>query len=286
MTTARQEAWFGGALGRLMNLDGVYDYQCVDVPNDYANFIFGDWQRTIRRGDAKDKYTNAPADYWQKIPYSSGQRPERGDVIVWGPMPSIGNPAGHIGVVESATASNVTIFEQDGFLQIPTRRKTHPYRLNGALPIGWLRPRPEKMIGGSPMSDQELRTRADIAVLARAERNITPQELERFLKENKETGIEPHTWAQRNVPMNDLDKLRRAQFSDQVLQWRTAHDEPGEYEAWEASGQPMSYWIQYNIVNPAIDELEKKVKSLEAQLGDTPSPDSEKLKEMDAIIHR
>jgi len=133
-----------------MNLDGINGYQCVDVPNDYAEWLFGDWQQTIGRGDAKDKYAIAPLAYWGKIandPHNPNLMPERGDVIVWPAMTKIDNPAGHIAVVLSATTTNVTVIEQDGFDNTrPAAIKTHPYLLQGVLPIGWLRPRPEKMI--------------------------------------------------------------------------------------------------------------------------------------------
>jgi hypothetical protein len=150
--TKQQEDWFRTAIGRAMNLDGVADLQCVDVPNDYAEYLFGDWQETIGRGNAKDKYQIAPDSHWIKIPNDPTKPdliPEPGDVIVWPSMPKIDNPAGHIAVVESATAEEVTVIEQDGFLQIPARRKTHPYIINGVLPIGWLRPKQEKIIGAN-----------------------------------------------------------------------------------------------------------------------------------------
>ena len=149
--TPRQSDWFKTAISRGMNLDQVADYQCVDVPNDYAEYIFGNWERTIGRGHAKDKYSIAPGDYWLKIPNNpsdANQTPAPGDVIVWGAMRN--NPYGHIAVVVSASVNYVTVIEQNGFESWkPAYQKIHPYYLYGALPTGWLRPRPDKIIGGT-----------------------------------------------------------------------------------------------------------------------------------------
>lgn len=158
-TKQRQEDWFTSAVGRGMNLDGVFGFQCVDVINDYGNFLFGNWQQTVGRGNAKDKYANMPDTYWQKIPNNPKDAnliPQRGDVIVWPAMTKINNPAGHIAVVVSANQKGVTVIEQDGFYpNRPAFQTTHPYLLQGVLPIGWLRPRLEQDIGGHDVTIDE-----------------------------------------------------------------------------------------------------------------------------------
>ncbi len=156
-TTQRQEDWIKSAIGRGMDLDGVNQFQCVDVINDYGNYLFGSWEQTVGRGNAKDKYVNMPASYWEKIPNNPrdpNQLPERGDVIVWPGFTvvlngtTVNNPAGHIAVVLSATPTSVTTIAQDGFYKTrPAFQVTYPLLLNGVLPIGWLRPRLDKQIG-------------------------------------------------------------------------------------------------------------------------------------------
>ena len=143
MADARIEKWIKGAVGRGMNLDKVYGYQCVDVVNDYGNTLFGNWQTTVGRGNAKDKWNIMPTKYWEKIKNDtskSNQIPQRGDVIVWNGWTA--NPVGHIAVVESADKSGVNVIQQDGVTNTrPTHRARLPYVLGGKLPIGWLRPK-------------------------------------------------------------------------------------------------------------------------------------------------
>lgn len=143
MADARIEKWIKSAVGRGMNLDRVYGYQCVDVVNDYGNTLFGKWEQTVGRGNAKDKFSIMPSKYWEKIkndPTSATQTPRRGDVIVWPGWAS--NPVGHIAVVTSADKNGVNVIQQDGFTNTkPAHTARLPYILGGKLPIGWLRPR-------------------------------------------------------------------------------------------------------------------------------------------------
>ena len=149
----RIDAWFAQAVGKAMNLDGVpkdSPLQCVDVPNDLAEFLFGNWEKTIGRGDAKDKYDIAPSAYWEKLPYRFDLVPQKGDVVVW-PGSSI-VPAGHTAVVESATAGYMNVVEQSGGTERAAYRASRLYRLNGVLPIGYLRPRATMIKGVNIMS--------------------------------------------------------------------------------------------------------------------------------------
>lgn len=150
---SRIDEWFYTAVGRGMNLDGAYRYQCADVANDYCNHLFGRWQGgIIGRGDAKDMYPTADTAYWQRIDNNLADPnliPQRGDVIFWGA--SRNNPYGHVAVVESADTSGADVVEQDGYHNTtPAYRAKRGYVYAGMPCIGWLRPRPEKMIGYTP----------------------------------------------------------------------------------------------------------------------------------------
>lgn len=143
----------------LLELDGDKTYvadnhchhNCKDVIDDYCLWLFNDWVNTIRPANAREAFANSNEEYFEKIvnnPNDPNLIPQRGDIIIWGAMS--GNPYGHIAVVAGADANGVDVIEQDGFLQVPARLYRRPYVLAGGAVIGWLRPRPEKIIGYTP----------------------------------------------------------------------------------------------------------------------------------------
>lgn len=137
------DQWYTGAIGRGMDPDGVYGFQCVDVAKDYSAAIFPGvhWRDSIGYGNAKDLYAGASTKYFDKIannPHDLNQLPSRGDIIVWNATST--NPYGHIAVVVAADSKGVTVVEQDGFA--PTKPAYQKVRLWGQKPcIGWLRPK-------------------------------------------------------------------------------------------------------------------------------------------------
>ena len=149
---SRIDEWFKTAVGRGMDPDKAYKYQCKDVADDYCIYLFGNWQNTIRPADAKDAFARSNPDYFVKIANNLNDPnliPQRGDIIVWGASRT--NPYGHIAVVESADKSGTTVIEQDGFRNTtPAYQAKRGYIYAGMPCIGWLRPRPEKIIGYVP----------------------------------------------------------------------------------------------------------------------------------------
>lgn len=146
--------WFRGAVGRSLNPDKAFNLTCVDVMNDYAEHIFGvPWHVAVGGvNGAKDLY-KANSKYWLWVPnrQDSNWLPLPGDVIVYAGGP--GAEYGHTFVVESATPHNVSGIEQNGTGQslVPAARVTRSY--NAAGPVsGWLRPRPEMVIGATPVT--------------------------------------------------------------------------------------------------------------------------------------
>lgn len=145
MTATKQarDKWIAGAPGRLMNPDNYAGYQCKDVADDYCITLWGNWANTVRPGNGKDVFANANPQYFTKIendPKNAKQIPQKGDIINWGYSRAV--PEGHVAVVVSATTKNVTVIEQDGYLQSPAKKVTHGYQLpNGAMVVGWLRPK-------------------------------------------------------------------------------------------------------------------------------------------------
>lgn len=156
------ESWLASAIGRSINPDGHYGFQCVDVPDDYAEAIFGvPWRESVGGvAGARQLLDAAPDKFWTRIDYAHGLVPQRGDVLVFAGDKY--NEWGHTAVVESADQIGMNVVQQDGFAPPhqfvdgnwysakPAHRARLAYRADGTGPLaGWLRPRPEKIIAGS-----------------------------------------------------------------------------------------------------------------------------------------
>lgn len=125
-----------------MNPDGAYGLQCVDVADDYCQAIFGSWQSTIGGGNANQLFRSS--DKLWAIGYNGSNRPERGDIIIWGGDGL--NPYGHIAVVASSTKENVSVVQQNyntgGAANKPASLDVMPYSAAGmGACVGWLRPK-------------------------------------------------------------------------------------------------------------------------------------------------
>lgn len=145
MTNAEQEAWFAGAAGRAVDIDGVGGFQCVDVPKDYGQQIFGvDWHALWPgAGNACDMINTYSPTYFDQIlndPANPGQIPQRGDIIVY--AGNAANVDGHIGVVLAADSGGALLMDQDGNLQRPMAVERLGYDNQYTGPCsGWLRPK-------------------------------------------------------------------------------------------------------------------------------------------------
>ena len=152
--------WLAQADGKKMNLDGAYGQQCVDVFLDYAQYLFGSiWRTTTGWGNAKDLFANSNPSYWQKIANSPDPNhiPQAGDVVVWNAKGT--NPYGHIAVVISANSSNITVLQQDGFIDYNNDGNAdgvgHRKVQTWSAVIGWLRPIIKVTTGDKPMNRDE-----------------------------------------------------------------------------------------------------------------------------------
>ena len=150
-TTSRQEEWFAWAPGQRLDMDGNGAW-CVDVSNSYAQYIFGQsYFNTIGKGNGGEKYNNASSVYFEKIPYNGSNVPQRGDVVVW--RGAGGNPNGHTAVVLSANQSSMQVLHQALGREThqATQRYNYEFTYKGQWSanycIGWIRPRPEKIVG-------------------------------------------------------------------------------------------------------------------------------------------
>lgn len=139
MTTPVQEKFLTTAPGQWYNPDNFAGYQCKDLADAYAMFIFGKpWAETLRPGNGKDVYNNASDAYFIKVPNNPkdpAQLPPRG--AIGSIAGSAAVPEGHVFVVLSADRNGMKVLQQDGYRQVAAHTAYLPY--DGL--IGWLIPR-------------------------------------------------------------------------------------------------------------------------------------------------
>lgn len=152
MANAAQQAFIKSAPGKYFNPDNAYGFQCKDTIDSYVMAIFNKpWTETIKPGNANEIMKAANPEYFTKIwndPNNAALVPQYGDIICWGGNGI--NPFGHIAVVVSADQNGVSVIQQDGYLQCATWQGYLKYVNAGTGEVqGWLRPKPEKMVGGA-----------------------------------------------------------------------------------------------------------------------------------------
>lgn len=139
MTTPVQEKFLTTAPGQWYNPDNFAGYQCKDLADAYAMFIFGkSWVETLRPGNGKDVFANASPDYFIKVannPNDAAQLPPRG--AIGSVAGSAAVPEGHVFVILDADSKGMTVLQQDGYKQVAA----HTARLSYDGLIGWLIPR-------------------------------------------------------------------------------------------------------------------------------------------------
>jgi lysozyme len=155
-TLAAEQAFIENAPGQYFNPDGMYEFQCKDVIDAYCVSLWGNWQNTIRPGNAKDCWTGFNADYFDAIPNVAGDLtnfPQYGDVVITGGDKY--NEFGHIFICIAADAYTMHVLQQnaDGTASLPAQLGVLGYDQPGTGPVlGWLRP---KLDGGpAPVAPQ------------------------------------------------------------------------------------------------------------------------------------
>ena len=129
-------AWAKAQVGKSINHDGIYGAQCVDLIQAYYSFL-GEKSPSIT---AYKYATVSLPSGWKRIAYYSGFVPQPGDIAVWTYASS---SSGHVAIITSATASSMSVVEQNGS-QGYTR--THKYNYSYGNFYGVIRP---NLTGGS-----------------------------------------------------------------------------------------------------------------------------------------
>lgn len=127
--TARE--WMKANVGKKIDYDGAYNYQCVDVIKKYYKEIIG---INPQKGNAIDYWTTYPTGSFTKVKNTPSGVPPIGSIIIW----NLGK-YGHIGVVYSANVNQFETFEQNwkGTGLTPTEFRVHNY----SNVLGWLIPK-------------------------------------------------------------------------------------------------------------------------------------------------
>ncbi|OPZ94161.1 MAG: putative cell wall hydrolase LytN precursor [Firmicutes bacterium ADurb.Bin419] len=121
--------WLDAQVGKCLDHDGAYGYQCVDLFNFYKEFIGG--QDIGGVAYAYQLWNNAGSG-WEKIPNTPDAVPQLGDIIIWGT--EVGE-AGHVAIFNEGDINTFVSLDQNW----PIGSCTHYQQHNYWGVIGWLR---------------------------------------------------------------------------------------------------------------------------------------------------
>jgi hypothetical protein len=128
-------------LGKGIDYDGAYGFQCFDVINQYILEMTG--QRPLMKlMKASDIFKRPEGIFpdlgkWQIIPNSHGLYPKQGDIIVWDDAGWNGF-YGHTAIIDSANNDNCQALQQNGLA--PTLPcKIQFWNFWSTPPLGWIR---------------------------------------------------------------------------------------------------------------------------------------------------
>ena len=159
--------------GKLVDTDGVYPGQCMDLMHKYCQDVLGlPDLKILAAPAAKDVYLNfnnvAGREHFTKIDNTPTGVPEKGDIVFWGT--GLG-PFGHVAMFIQGDVNSFRSFDQN----FPTGSKSavtnHP-SYKGVL--GWLRFKPPVVV---PPPTSELQKELD---KVRLERDKNWNEREEF----------------------------------------------------------------------------------------------------------
>lgn len=120
-------------LGKRVEFDGVYEYQCVDLTKMYSKEVIGTPQLM---GNAIDYVNNPLPDYYEYHTNHLWYIPPRGSIAVWNG--NVGGGFGHAAIVLFATLMKFTSLDQNWPTGEVVKEVEHPY----SNVVGFLVPRP------------------------------------------------------------------------------------------------------------------------------------------------
>lgn len=127
--------------GKLLDWDGVYGPQCVDLIRFYQRDTLHVPPEAIPAAPtAKQMFNNFPNagnQYFTKILNGPTNFPSRGDIVFWGYYPFITGTAGHVAICSNADPYWLITFDQNYGNPNFCKYVNHNYR--GIM--GWLHPK-------------------------------------------------------------------------------------------------------------------------------------------------
>lgn len=98
-------------LGKRIDADGVYQYQCVDLIRQYIHELYGK-PTSGAWGNAIDYWTHTNANVLAHFDRVAGTDARQGDIVIF--HGTSGNPYGHIGLVDGQNGDSILTLEQNG----------------------------------------------------------------------------------------------------------------------------------------------------------------------------
>jgi D-alanyl-D-alanine carboxypeptidase len=136
--------------GEPIDWDGSYGNQCMDLMLQYVNDVLGIPGAPLGAATAYQSFVNGHY-LFDKFIYSSGSRPQTGDIIYWDTTVGF---AGHVAVVVSAGNDSFISFDQNWPVGSVCHEQQHDY--TGVA--GWLRLK----TNDTPMTTEERQEFDDI----------------------------------------------------------------------------------------------------------------------------
>lgn len=125
-------------LGKATDIDNVSGVQCVDLAKMYIKDVIGAKPLAIGNAHAYyDDFNNTYLKkYFKRIPYKNGNKPQRGDLVVWGKYYNGRSQYGHIAIATGRATDSVLYTYDQNWGGKEMKEVKHTY--TGLL--GYLRP--------------------------------------------------------------------------------------------------------------------------------------------------
>jgi hypothetical protein len=111
------------AVGKKLDFDGKFGFQCMDLIEFYNRDVIG---APRLFGNAIDLLKNPQPNYYDVHDNGLTYIPPRGAIAVWNNK--VGGGFGHVAIVLSADLFSFTCLEQDGLTQEGTKVSKYAYR--------------------------------------------------------------------------------------------------------------------------------------------------------------
>ena len=120
--------------GKLLDYDGAFGGQCVDVYRQYCKEVFAVPQSPPVVG-AADIWESYLSEYFERIGNTPDGVPVKGDIIIWSKF--AGGGFGHVAIFSSGDTNNFVSFDENW----PVGSVCHFQPHNYTNVLGWLRPK-------------------------------------------------------------------------------------------------------------------------------------------------